>query len=91
MWGVVLHSALGPPWPARGIFVYEADEGMVRPHNRLCVMTFISMSRVIHSPATVPFIVRVHFTVMRDHARYYDVKAWVAGLEFFPAGREFHS
>ena len=83
MWGVVLHSTLEPSWLARGVFVYEMDEGMVRPRDRQRAMTFISMSWVIHSPVTVPFIVRVHFTVMRDHVRYCDVKAWVAGPEFF--------
>ena len=56
---------------------------MVSSHGCRRAMTFISMSRVIHSPTTVPFIVRVHFTVTRDHARYCDVKAWVAGPEFF--------
>ena len=73
-------------------FVHEMDEGMVSSCGCQRAVTFISISQVIYSPATIPFIVRVHFTVTRDHARYYDVKAWVVGPEFFqPATDSAHT
>ena len=76
-------TRLSSPRSRREVFLFMKWMREWLAHGCRRTMTFISMSRVIHSPATVPFIVRVHFTVMRDHARYCDVKAWVGGPGFF--------
>ena len=44
---------------------------------------FILLSSIIHSPIAIPDVVRVYFTVKRDHAHYYDVRFWVIGPGFF--------
>ena len=56
---------------------------MVSLLDRLRTLFSILLKQIIHSPVAVPSVVRVHFTVMRDHARYYNIRVWVIRPEFF--------